>query len=198
MRVTGGRLSGLQVRIPPGIIRPAMDRMRESAFARMDALGMLGGQSFADCFSGSGIIGIEAFSRGANPVCLVERDRGKKSVLLANLALSGMETAKLRLMPVETWVARDRGAWRTIWLDPPFPYAHRQDLINRLCRSSALSPRAGACILVHLPTRDPVAVPQGFRLDHDQRFGGSRLVWIVREQDSVRGGQEPEAVSPPR
>ncbi len=158
-----------------------MDRMRESAFARMEALGMLAG-SFADCFAGSGVVGIEAFSRGAGPICLVERDRGKKAVLLANLELAGMEAAQVRMMPVETWAARDRGGWRVVWLDPPFPYLHRQDLLVRLCRAPALSAEAGATVLLHLPGRESISPPPGFSLDHDQRFGGSRLLWFVRDR----------------
>ena len=59
---------------PPGIIRPAMDRMRESMFA---VLGPLERESFLDLFSGSGLVGLEAWSRGARPVVLVEKDRGK-------------------------------------------------------------------------------------------------------------------------
>ena len=63
MRITGGILRGRQVKIPAGTIRPAMDRVRESVFS---ALGDLTGLSFLDFFSGSGIIALEAASRGAS------------------------------------------------------------------------------------------------------------------------------------
>ncbi|MDR1655608.1 MAG: RsmD family RNA methyltransferase, partial [Treponema sp.] len=55
MRITGGTLKGRQVCIPPGVIRPSMDRMRESVFA---VLGDLSGLSFLDLFSGTGIIAL--------------------------------------------------------------------------------------------------------------------------------------------
>ncbi len=71
MRVTGGMYRGRRIDCPPGDIRPAMDRMRVSLFA---VLGDLSGTSFLDLFSGSGVIGVEAASRGAAPVVLVERD----------------------------------------------------------------------------------------------------------------------------
>jgi 16S rRNA G966 N2-methylase RsmD len=58
-----------------------MDRMRESVFA---ILGPLDGVSFLDLFSGSGVVGIEAASRGASRVVLVERDRKKRSVMEEN------------------------------------------------------------------------------------------------------------------
>ena len=53
-----------------------MDRMRESLFS---ILGDLSGRSFLDLFSGSGLVGLEAASRGADPVDLVEKDPGKKT-----------------------------------------------------------------------------------------------------------------------
>ena len=73
MRVTGGRYRGRTIKCPKGVIRPAMDRMRESLF---NILGNISGESFLDLFSGSGAVGIDAASRGAEPVLLVEKDRG--------------------------------------------------------------------------------------------------------------------------
>ena len=79
MRITGGKYCGRKVIIPNGEleIRPAMDRMRESLFA---ILGPLDGVSFCDLFSGSGCVGLEAASRGAKLVHLVEMDRAKKAM----------------------------------------------------------------------------------------------------------------------
>jgi 16S rRNA (guanine966-N2)-methyltransferase len=54
MRITGGEYRGRIVKCPPGVIRPAMDRMRESLFS---ILGNLEGKSFLDIFSGSGVVG---------------------------------------------------------------------------------------------------------------------------------------------
>ncbi|MFW6253274.1 MAG: RsmD family RNA methyltransferase, partial [bacterium] len=62
MRITGGSLRGRVVKVPPGEIRPTMDRMRESMFS---ILGPLHGRSFLDLFGGSGIVALEAVSRGA-------------------------------------------------------------------------------------------------------------------------------------
>jgi 16S rRNA (guanine(966)-N(2))-methyltransferase RsmD len=82
MRITGGTLKGRRIEVPRGIIRPAMDRMRESIFA---VLGDLSGLSFLDIFSGSGIIALEAASRGAGPVEAVEMDPHKRKTLIKNV-----------------------------------------------------------------------------------------------------------------
>ena len=65
MRVTGGIYSGRQVKCPKGVIRPSMDRMRESVFS---ILGNMEGLSFLDMFSGSGIIGINGAAAHKAPV----------------------------------------------------------------------------------------------------------------------------------
>ena len=83
MRITGGKYCRRNVACPPGVIRPAMDRMRESLFS---ILGDLSGLSFLDLFSGSGCVAIEAASRGASPIHLVEMDRGKKETIEKNLS----------------------------------------------------------------------------------------------------------------
>ena len=83
MRITGGKYCGRIVTCPPGVIRPAMDRMRESLFS---ILGNIEDYSFLDLFTGSGCVGIEAASRGAEPVHLVEKDRGKKKVITENIS----------------------------------------------------------------------------------------------------------------
>ena len=83
MRITGGKYCRRNVVCPPGVIRPAMDRMRESLFS---ILGDLTGCSFLDLFSGSGCVAIEAASRGASQIHLVEMDRGKKATIEKNLS----------------------------------------------------------------------------------------------------------------
>ncbi|GHV71251.1 hypothetical protein AGMMS49928_22220 [Spirochaetia bacterium] len=102
MRITGGILRGRQVKVPEGIIRPAMDRMRESVFG---VLGDLTGMSFLDLFSGSGIIALEAASRGAAPVEAVEADRLKRKTLLENAALAP-QGIRCRFMAAELYIRR--------------------------------------------------------------------------------------------
>jgi 16S rRNA (guanine966-N2)-methyltransferase len=150
MRITGGTLKGRTIHCPPGIIRPSMDRMRESLFS---ILAPLEGLSFLDLFTGSGIITLEAASRGADPVRAVEMDRGKKSMLEANLLIAD-PPPKLSLMPAERFVMAWKEAFDIIFLDPPFPYKHKQDLLLRVGKSKIVHP--GTKILIHYPAEDPM------------------------------------------
>ena len=85
MRISGGQLKGRFTQCQDGVIRTAMDRMRESVFA---ILGELEGRSFLDMFSGSGTIAIEAVSRGASRVVLCEKDKIKVKTVLKNVHMT--------------------------------------------------------------------------------------------------------------
>ncbi len=179
MRISGGDLRGRTVHCPPGVIRPAMDRMRESMFT---ILGPLEEMAFLDLFSGSALVGLEAYSRGARPVVLVEKDPGKRRVIQRNIADLD-PPPQLRLEPVERFVARGRTPFDVIYLDPPFDYRFKQDLLRRVTRSRLV--RAGTRVLIHQPAREETterfgragaAGPTGALLLRDRReYGGSAV-----------------------
>ena len=148
MRITGGGLKGRQIAVPAGVIRPAMDRMRESVFA---CLGDLNGLSFLDIFSGSGIIALEAASRGASIVEAVEQDKLKRKTLLDNVSISPVRI-NCRFMPAELYIKRSKTSFDIIFLDPPFPYPYKWDLISNIASSALVSD--GSRILIHRPRQD--------------------------------------------
>jgi 16S rRNA (guanine(966)-N(2))-methyltransferase RsmD len=147
-----------------------MERMRESMFA---ILGPLEGLSFLDLFSGSGLVGLEAYSRGARPVVLVERDRGKRATIGRNLAGLG-QAPVLRLEPVERFVARNRSPFALVYLDPPFAYPHKLDLLQRLGRSRSVED--GGMVVIHAPKRERFGDDATHLQETDRReYGGSAL-----------------------
>lgn len=179
MRITGGSLKGRVIACPEGIIRPAMDRMRESVFA---ILGDLGGKSFLDLFSGSGTIALEAVSRGAGTVHLCEKDRIKIPTILENVRIA--EEAGVRIhchfMAAELFLRRCRLSFDFIFLDPPFPYKFHADLVAAAARRALLA--EGGTILVHRPQEH--AMPE--RVDalclSDRRTYGRSVVDFYRWQ----------------
>ncbi|TVQ41269.1 MAG: 16S rRNA (guanine(966)-N(2))-methyltransferase RsmD [Spirochaetaceae bacterium] len=175
MRVVGGRYRGRTIECPPGVIRPAMDKMRESVFG---SLGNLEGRSFLDLFAGSGSIGIEAASRGAAPVVLVERDRKKLPVTRRNAAL--VETAiSIAGVPAETYLRRAGTTFDIVFLDPPFDYCHKTDLLRKTAGSGVTGPHT--LVLIHHPSREtlPERIEQLQRCDR-RVYGGSTVSWYGR------------------
>jgi len=148
MRITGGVLSGRLVAVPPGDIRPSMDRMRESVFA---SLGNLCGLSFLDIFTGSGIIALEAASRGAVNIEAVEQDKLKRKTLLENVSISPVRI-NCRFMPAELFVKRAKTPFDIIFLDPPFPYQFKWELVTKITLSALVS--KGTKIMIHRPRAD--------------------------------------------
>jgi len=134
--------------VPGGIIRPSMDQMRESVFA---CLGDLSGCSFLDVFSGSGIIALEAASRGAGYIEAVENDPGKRKRLLSNVSISPVRI-NCRFINAELYVLRAKRAFDYIFLDPPFPYRFKWDLLSRIAVSLLVSNES--TVMLHRPQGD--------------------------------------------
>jgi 16S rRNA (guanine966-N2)-methyltransferase len=185
MRITGGKLCGRIIKCPDGVIRPAMDRMRESVFA---IIGELEGKSFLDLFSGSGTIAIEAVSRGASRVDLCEKDHIKIDTILENVSVTEKELGikiHCHFMAVELFLKRCRDNFDYIFFDPPFPYRYHAELIATAAKRQLLSP--GGIIMVHRPSEHamPETIETLSRVD--QRIYGRSIVdFYTYKQEEMR------------
>lgn len=188
MRITGGKLKGRIIKCPDGIIRPAMDRMRESVFA---VIGDLTGKSWLDLFSGSGTIAIEAVSRGATEVQLCEKDKIKIKTVLDNVSVTEKECGVkigCHFMAVELFLRRCRDKFDFIFFDPPFPYKFRKDLIKSVDKYSLLNPNG--TVLIHYPEEDPLPEKIGNLVLTDQRVYGRSLVNFYKKADTNQEAQQ--------
>ncbi|ULQ60081.1 RsmD family RNA methyltransferase [Brucepastera parasyntrophica] len=170
MRITGGSLCGRTVECPAGIIRPAMDRMRESFFA---ILGDLTGKSFLDMFSGSGICALEASSRGADPVYLVEKDPLKVETILKNVSMAPRRI-ECKFQPVELFLKRSKMQFDIIYFDPPFPYRFHAEMIARCGELAVLKP--GGLAIIHRPKECILPDTIGVMKRRDQREYGRSIL----------------------
>lgn len=174
MRITGGELKGRFTKCPDGVIRPAMDRMRESVFA---ILGDLSGKSFLDLFSGSGTIAIEAVSRGAENVVLCEKDKIKVKTVLENVSITEKvmhRKIECHFMPVELFIKRTKTQFDIIFCDPPFPYKFHQDLIKSISDNNLL--KENGIVLIHRPSEKDMPDVLGNLRKKDYRIYGRSIV----------------------
>jgi 16S rRNA (guanine966-N2)-methyltransferase len=138
MRVIAGRLGGRRLRAPSGrTTRPTSDRVREALFSM---LGDIQGSVALDLFAGTGALGIEALSRGAERVVFVERDASAVAALRANLAALELDEGEANVRVGDALgslrAARARGnTYDLVFVDPP--YRHANELQSGL---SALLP----------------------------------------------------------
>lgn len=172
MRITGGKYCRRNVVCPPGVIRPAMDRMRESLFA---ILGDLSGESFLDLFSGSGCVAIEAASRGASPIHLVEMDRGKKTTIEKNLSFVE-EDNKLFMMDVNRYIISTPYTYDIVYADPPFNMEGKVDLLKKVAEKRLV--KQGGLFIIHYPEEEKKLWPEeieGFTFKDERKYGRSMV-----------------------
>jgi len=147
-----------------------MDRMRQSLF---QILGDLSGCSFLDLFSGSGIIAIEAASRGAGPLVLVEKDPRKRGILLANVAFVEARVEVLT-MPVERFLSKDLRTFDYAFLDPPFAFEGKEGLLEAV--AGHLVP--GGIVMMHRHRAEALPAGRPGLEEIDRReYGQSQVVF---------------------
>jgi 16S rRNA (guanine966-N2)-methyltransferase len=175
MRITGGLYRGRNIFCPPGVIRPSMDRMRASLFS---ILGDLSDAPFLDLFAGTGIIGIEAASRGAAPVVLVEKDPRKKATILRNISFVE-SPIELRVMPVERFLRSSERAFEIVFVDPPFDFPDKGTVLDAVGAGPHLAP--GGLALIHLHRAENLSTERpGFELADRREYGQSLLLFFRR------------------
>lgn len=184
-RIIAGQARGRRLATPPGqTTRPTTDRVREaffSALATWAGTGSAGGASqlaglgFLDLYAGSGAVGLEAASRGASPVTLVERDPRVTAVIRRNAAQAGL-SVDVHTASVDTWLARpaSRG-YDVVWLDPPYNVqtGHLEHLIGVLLVNGWLL--ADGLVVVERAARDAPPQPAGATDAWQRKYGETTL-----------------------
>ncbi|WP_148574544.1 16S rRNA (guanine(966)-N(2))-methyltransferase RsmD [Nocardioides caldifontis] len=177
-RIIGGSVGGRRIRAPEGAgTRPTSDRVREALFSAVEAaVGTLHGLRFLDLYAGSGAVGLEARSRGADAVTLVEHDRRAAAVASANAATLGLTGVEVVRLPVARYLAgRPSSPFDVVFLDPP--YAVEEGVV--VADLEALGRgwlAAGALVVVERSSRGAdVAWPDGYLPAKVKRYGETAL-----------------------
>lgn len=178
MRITGGRYKGRSLRCPKSGVRPVTAKMREAVFSiLLSRLGSLEGLSFLDLFCGSGIMSLEAASRGVSYVEGVERDLRKRELLIENFSILQADQTGSRLcfQDVESYLRGcQNNPFDLLYIDPPFRRPDKQELLT------ALDDRflhAESLVLLHHPVQEalPAVLKNGLVLLKKKQYGGSQL-----------------------
>lgn len=125
-RIIGGTAGGRRLRTPAGDgTRPTSDRVREALFSSLESsLGSLTGLRFLDLYAGSGAVGLEARSRGAGLVTLVEHDRRTVTVIRENARVLGLGGIDVVQQPVARFLQTSpRAPYDAVFADPPYALA---------------------------------------------------------------------------
>ena len=158
--------------------RPTSDRVREALFSAIESwCGSLQGLRFLDLYAGSGAVGLEAWSRGAGVVTLVEQDRRTAALITSNARALGFARANVLTSSVAATLTKPPAApYDLAFLDPPYPLAEEplaEDL-ESLVAQEWLVP--GALVTVERSTRSPEPTwPAGFEDVRSRKYGETTL-----------------------
>lgn len=176
-RIVAGLAGGRRLGVPGKGTRPTSERVREALFSRLEHLDVLDGARVLDLYAGSGALGLEAASRGASAVTLVEQARAAAEVCRANVVAVGLPGVQVVVERAERFVQRPVAApWDLVLIDPPYEVG--EGALGDLLRD--LVPSAPAALLVvERSSRSPEPTwPQGM-VRTDRRAYGETVVWFA-------------------
>ncbi|MCD4535984.1 16S rRNA (guanine(966)-N(2))-methyltransferase RsmD [Nocardioides sp. cx-169] len=191
-RVIAGRAKGRRLATPKGdATRPTSDRVREALFSAVESwAGSLHGLRVLDLYAGSGAVGLEAWSRGAEAVTLVEQDRRTAALVADNARSIGFPEADVRASSVAATLRhRPAAPYDVVFSDPPYPLpddAVAADLAA-LVEHGWLAP--GALVVVERAKRSTEpAWPAGLVGERSKRYGET-VLWYGHAAPAEAPGQ---------
>ncbi|QEE60954.1 16S rRNA (guanine(966)-N(2))-methyltransferase RsmD [Salinibacterium sp. dk2585] len=178
-RIIAGYAGSLAIAVPPKGTRPTSDRVREAIFSALEARDALEGATVFDLYAGSGALGLEAASRGAVSVTLVEKNAAASAICRRNADLIRSKAPKgtrITVAPVsvQSFLAGAVGTVDLVFIDPPYELG--EDALAADLAALPLAP--GAIVLVERSSRSPEPRwPEGLKLDRSRKHGDTTLWW---------------------
>lgn len=176
MRIISGRFRGRALASvgkgdKAGHLRPTTDRVRESLFSMLTG-GRFGdpvtGARVLDLFAGTGALGLEALSRGADEVCFVDKGRAAAALVRENIAKCGAERETTLIQRDATRLGANPGApYTLIFCDPPYGKAMGEAALGAALEAGWIAPGA----LVVWEESAAVTPPPGLSMRDERRYG---------------------------
>jgi 16S rRNA (guanine966-N2)-methyltransferase len=176
-RIIAGRAKGRRLHVPTQGTRPTSDRVREALFASLDAQLLASGRQWdeivvLDLCAGSGALGLEAWSRGAESVTSVERDRKACEVIRSNARQCDADVTVV-CADIESY--QPHSLVDMCLLDPPYAWESPRiaRLLDALCEQGVFS--EGSTIVVERGKGHEAPFPPSITLDHERQYGDTVL-----------------------
>lgn len=191
-RIIAGDAGSLRLVAPAKVSRPTSDRVREAIFSRLASLSDIPGATVLDLFAGTGALGLEAASRGAGAVWLIDNHAGATAVLDANIALVAKPLSHAPMLrSVTSSVAKFlAGAARSevsiVFLDPPYDYPKSALDDHLVALGPWLAP--GALVVVERSSKGaPPEFPESYEVLSPKTYGDTTVYWAR----FLKGSQPP-------
>jgi 16S rRNA (guanine966-N2)-methyltransferase len=188
-RIIGGFAGSLTIRVPSRGTRPTSDRVREAIFSALVARDLLADARVLDLFAGSGALGLEAASRGASAVTLVEYGqqaakacRANAAVVLGRAPKDGALAVDVAQRSVDSFLGSSTASWDVAFLDPPYDLGAEELAHTLALLVPRLEPDAVVCLERAARTPDPT-LPAELELERRTNYGDT-TVWWLRPRES--------------
>lgn len=173
--IIAGKIKGKKIVCPTGEIRPLTAKVREALF---NIIGNCTGKTMLDLFSGSASISIEAFSRGLNSADIVEKDRGKKDIIIENIKNAGFENGNLFIADAFNYCRSTERKYDIIMLDPPFKMPNKIKLLKIISARKLLTDNG--FLIIHLHKKEILPDTIDNLNKYDYRKYGINSLWFYR------------------
>jgi 16S rRNA (guanine966-N2)-methyltransferase len=182
MRVIAGSARGVPLKVPSRVdVRPTSDRVREALFSMVAE--DLPGARCLDLFAGSGALGIEALSRGADSCLFVDQEGAACQTIRGNLRRSGLAGGEVKIAEAMGFIQSGRGLFDLIFADPPYKKKGMADLAAEVAGSEALHGMMSEEAILVLESRkgkDEYPVSEHLERLESRDYGETRLVFFRR------------------
>lgn len=183
-RIISGAAGSLRLEVPKAGTRPTSDRVREAIFSALESWNLVDGANVLDLYAGSGALGLEAASRGAAAVTLVEKhpqaaqvaERNARVVIKA-FAGGSAPTVKVEKAAVQAYLDRPGTSnFDVAMIDPPYELSEAELTANLTSLVPQLA--EGAMVLVERSSRSPEpTLPAGLVPVRKKVYGETVLWW---------------------
>jgi 16S rRNA (guanine966-N2)-methyltransferase len=189
LRIVAGRARGRLLATPNDLsVRPTSDRVREAVFNVLAARlsGGFEGLAVLDLFAGTGALGLEAWSRGAEPVTFIEKDRKALACLTGNLERLGLTAPVVQVVRGDALalVGRLPRPFDLVFVDPPYDAGLYAGVLAALSPGKQLAP--GAVVVVEHRTGDTLVTPPGLELAFDRAWGDTTVKLLCTPEGGPR------------
>lgn len=188
MRVIAGKARRTNLKMIPGMeIRPTTDRIKETLFNILQT--EIADARFLDLFSGSGGIGIEALSRGAQSAVFIDHLREAAQCIRENLKTTHMqEFAEVLQMDVLQGIAwlQGREAFSIIFMDPPYKEGLEEKTLRALLKTSLVDANTRLIVEASLERDFSFAEQLGYEIEREKRYKTNKHVFL-RLADGKQG-----------
>lgn len=176
-RIIAGTAGGRTLDVPAAGTRPTSDRVREALFSRLEHADVLDGATVWDLYAGSGALGLEAASRGAAAVVLVEANARAAAVCRRNAERLGLRQVRVAALKVAAFLERATGPVDVVLVDPPYDLG--EDELAAALRAVAPHLGTGALLVVERTARTPEPRwPDGVGRTGEKRYGET-VLWYA-------------------